>query len=125
MDKIIINDLRFRCIVGINPDERREKQDVVINVILWTDLHKAADSDAIEDTVNYREVKLKIRDLVEDSQFLLVEKLASEIARICLGPKAVSKVTVRLDKPGALRFARTVGVEIERTRADFDTFAAT
>jgi FolB domain-containing protein len=120
MDRILIGDLRFRCIIGINPEERREKQDVIVNLALHTDLRTAGTTDAIADTVNYKNVKLKIRELVEGSAFNLVEKLASEIARICLEPRAVQRVVVRVDKPGALRFARTVAVEVERTRADFE-----
>lgn len=118
MDKIRIKDLRFRCIIGINPEERHEKQDVDINLVLFTDLSVSCRSDRIEDTLDYKTLKQRIRTFVRASSFNLIERLAQGIADICLEDERVAKVRVRLDKPGALRFARTVGVEIERERGD-------
>jgi len=117
LDKIRIQDLLLRCIVGINPDERENKQDVVLNITLFADLTKAAASDEIDDTVNYRTIKNQVIELVESSSFYLVEKLAGEIAEVCLGNDLVEAVRVSVEKPGALRFARSVGVEIMRFRA--------
>lgn len=116
MDRILINDLTARCIIGINDDERREKQDVVINLAIYADLSKAGKSDLFEDTVDYRALKKNILEMTEGSGFFLVEALAEKIAGICLEHPAVKKVKVRVDKPSALRFARTVGVEIRRTK---------
>ena len=116
MDRILINDLTARCIIGINDDERREKQDVVINLAIYADLSKAGKSDLFDDTVDYRAMKKNILAMTEDSRFFLVEALAERIAGICLEHPAVKKVKVRVDKPSALRFARTVGVEIRRNR---------
>jgi len=118
MDRIIIEDLLLRCIVGINPDERVKEQDVNLRLVLHADLRQAGGSDDIADTVNYKAVKVAVRQFVEASSFLLIEKLATEIARLCLRDPRVEQVDVRLEKPGALRFARTVAVEISRTRAD-------
>lgn len=118
MDRIIIEDLLLRCIVGINPDERVKEQDVNLRLVLHADLRQAGRSDDIADTVNYKAVKVAVRQFVEASSFLLIEKLATEIARLCLRDPRVERVDVRLEKPGALRFARTVAVEISRTRAD-------
>jgi D-erythro-7,8-dihydroneopterin triphosphate epimerase len=118
MDRILIEDLRARCIIGINSEERREKQEVRINVTLHADLRAACRSDRFEDTVDYRAVKKEILVLVEQSQFHLVEALAQAIADICLSRPAVRKVKVRVDKPLALRFARSVAVEIIRSRED-------
>lgn len=117
LDKIFIRDLLLRCIVGIYPDERKNKQDVVINVEMACDLGAAAVSDRIEDTVNYKSVKKEIVALVESSAFLLIERMAGEIATLCLAHPGVRQVRVTVDKPGALRFARSVAVEIVRTRA--------
>jgi len=117
MDKIFIKDLYLRCIIGINEFERREKQDVIINVILWTDLRKAGKTDRFEDTVDYKQIKKNIVDMVENSQFYLIEALAERIADICLENPEVKKVQVNVEKPGALRFARSVGVEIMRDRS--------
>lgn len=115
-DLIEIKDLLLRTIVGTNEDERVNKQDVLINIAMHVDTREAGDSDNIEDTVNYRSVVKHVIALVEQSTFLLVEKLAAEIARTCLEHSRVERVRVSVEKPGALRFARSVGVTIERGR---------
>ncbi len=116
LDKIHIKDLLVRCIVGINPEERQEKQDVVINITLHADLGAACLSDRIEDSVDYKAVKKKVIALVETSSFFLVERLAERIAELCLDDALVVRAVVSVEKPGALRFARTVGVEIVREK---------
>ena len=118
-DKIHIRDLALRCIIGVNQDERTEKQDIVINVILFTDTRKAGQTDILEDSVDYKMVKKAVLSLVENSAFLLIEKLAEEIAKVCLGNSKVQKVNVTVDKPGVLRYARSVAVEIVRTRESY------
>ena len=120
LDKIHIRDLLVRCIVGIYPHEREVAQDVFINVTMHADFQKACFSDDIEDTVNYKSVKKSILSLLEDSKFFLIEKMAEEVARICLREPLVKCVDVTVDKPGALRFARSVAVEITRYREDCD-----
>jgi dihydroneopterin aldolase/2-amino-4-hydroxy-6-hydroxymethyldihydropteridine diphosphokinase len=117
-DQIHIKDLLLRTIIGINEEERHNRQDVLINVILYADTRAAGASDDIEYAVNYRTLTKRITSLVEGSQFCLVEKMAAEIAAICLDDPRVERVRVRVEKPGALRFARSVGVEIERSRAE-------
>lgn len=119
MDKVIIKDLLLRGIIGINPDEREKKQDILINLVLFTDIRPAAESDAIVDALNYRTITKRIINHVEASADFLVEKLVSDIARIVLTEFPVARVRVRLEKPGALRFAQSVGIEIERSRSDF------
>jgi len=114
LDRIHIRDLSVRCIVGINPDERVNKQDIVINLTLYADLRKAGQSDHLADTVDYKAVKRKVLALVEGSSFLLLERLAEAIAGACLAQAGVRRVRVLVEKPAALRFARTVGVEIVR-----------
>jgi D-erythro-7,8-dihydroneopterin triphosphate epimerase len=116
LDKIHIRDLALRCIIGIEPHERDHRQDVMINITLHADLRRPGQTDRIEDTVNYKTIKRKVVDLVENSSFLLVEKLAQQIADVCLAEPGVQRVEVTLDKPGALRFARSVAVEITRER---------
>ncbi len=115
-DRIFINDLRARCIIGVNAEERREKQDVLINIGLVTDLRLAGKSDRIEDSVDYRALKKAILAMAEDSRYRLLEALAEAIAKICLEHPAVSEAHVKVDKPFALRFARSVAVEITRNR---------
>ncbi len=114
MDQILINDLLVRCIIGVNEDERREKQDVIINLVLSANLAKAGRSDRFEDAVDYRAVKKKILNAVEGSSYHLVEALAEAVADLCLSQPGVQEVRVRIEKPGALRFARSAGVEITR-----------
>jgi dihydroneopterin aldolase/D-erythro-7,8-dihydroneopterin triphosphate epimerase len=116
MDKIYIRDLALRCIIGLYPEERTNKQDVLINIAMETDLRAAGKSDALTDTVDYKAIKIAILDFVEKSGFNLIESLAEGIAAICLKDKRVQDVTVTIDKPGALRFARSVAVEITRSR---------
>ena len=116
MDRILIKDLMLRCILGLNDDERREKQDVLINLILWTDLKSAATTDDIGDTVDYRQLKKQIITLAEESKYHLAETLADRIAKLCLEQAKVQRVQVSVEKPTALRFARSVAVEIVRNR---------
>jgi D-erythro-7,8-dihydroneopterin triphosphate epimerase len=117
-DQIQIQDLHLRTIIGINGEERRDRQDVLINLVLYADTRAAGRSDDINDAVNYRTLTKRIVRLVEGGQFYLVEKLAAEIAAICLQESRVERVSVTVEKPGALRFARLVGVTIERGRDD-------
>ncbi len=117
-DRIVINDLFLRTIIGVNHDERSNRQDVLINLVLETDTRDAGRSDDIDDAVNYRDVTKDVIDLVENSEFFLVEKMAEEIARLCLNVRRVERVHVSVEKPAALRFARSVGVSILRSRDD-------
>jgi len=114
VDRIIISDLRTRCIIGVNEDERREKQDVTINLSLYGDFRIPGRTDRFEDAVDYRAIKKSVLGLVESSGYLLLEALAEAIANLCLTTPGIAKVQVRVDKPSALRFARSVGVEIIR-----------
>ncbi len=116
MDRILIGDLLVRCIIGVGEEERRERQDVMINLSLSTDLSKAGRSDNFDDAVDYRDLKKRIVNMAERSTYYLVEALAEAVANLCLVNPAISQVQVRVEKPGALRFARTVGVEITRDR---------
>ncbi len=116
MDRIVISDLLIRCIIGVHDDERRNKQDVLINLSLDADLSRAGRSDCLDDSLDYRSLNKRIMGMAEASQFHLVEALAEAVADICLEHPAVKRATVRVEKPGALRFARTVGAEITRER---------
>lgn len=118
-DQIHIADLLLRTIIGINEEEREKKQDVLINITMGVDLKAAGHSDQIEDAVNYRTITKEIIDLVEHSQFQLVEAMAHEVAGICLEDARVEYAEVRIEKPGALRFARSVGVSVVRRREDY------
>ncbi|MEO5345193.1 MAG: dihydroneopterin aldolase [Magnetococcus sp. YQC-9] len=114
-DRIFIRDLLLRCVIGIQEWERHTLQDVVIHLELGTDTARAGESDRIEDAVDYKKLTKKIIAHVEASSCQLVEALAEQIAAICLDHPLVETVRVSVEKPGALRFARSVGVTIERS----------
>lgn len=118
MDQICINDLTARGILGIDDRERQRPQDILINVTMYADLRAAGQSDNLEDCVNYSTMAKKIQAHAETVQRFTVEALAADLARICLEDHRVQKVRIRVEKPGAVRFTRTVGVEIERSRDD-------
>jgi FolB domain-containing protein len=116
MDKVIIHDLLVRGIIGVNDWERNRAQDILINITLFTDTRRAAETDNIADCVNYSTMSKRIQAHAETAQRLTVEALANDLAQICLEEKGVQKVILRVEKPGAVRFAKSVGVEIERSR---------
>jgi D-erythro-7,8-dihydroneopterin triphosphate epimerase len=117
-DQIQIRDLLLRCIIGCRDWERRELQSVNLNIDLYADLSRAGKSDRMEDTVDYVAIKKRVIEMVENSSFQLLERLAQRVAEVCLEDRKVSRVRVMLEKPGSLRFARTVCVEIARDRND-------
>ncbi len=119
-DRIHIKNLLLRAIIGLNDWEREKRQDVLVNLTLFTDMRAAGRSDNAADILNYRTIAKAVIAYVETSQHYLVEALATEIARICVVDHDAARVIVQVEKPGALRFAESVGVEIERTRADFE-----
>ncbi len=113
-DCITIRDLHLRCIIGIADWERNTRQDVLVHLTLFADLAQAGRSDAIADTINYKTLTKRIIALVEGSSFALIEALATVVADLCLEEPRVRRVRVEVEKPGAPRSARTVGVCIER-----------
>lgn len=117
-DRIEIKDLLLRAIIGVNPEERGRKQDVLVNLVLFADLRPAAASDDLEGAVNYRTVAKDVIALVEESSFRTVEKLAAAIADLVLTRHPAEAVQVAVEKPGAIRFARSAGVTIFRRRGD-------
>ncbi len=119
MDVIYLHDLRVAAVIGIFEWERRVRQTVSIDLDMATDIARAAETDAIDDTLNYKAVAKRITAFVEESEFKLVETLAERIAAIVREEFKVPWVRVRVNKPGAIRGARDVGVIIERgTRPD-------
>jgi FolB domain-containing protein len=116
LDQIFITDLVARGIIGINPDEREKAQEIRINLVLFVDTRQAGKSDNLEDSVNYRTIAKRVINHAESAARRTVEALAADIAGLCLADGGVKKVRVRVEKPGAVRFSRSVGVEIERER---------
>ncbi|WP_433186190.1 dihydroneopterin aldolase [Actinoallomurus sp. CA-150999] len=119
MDFIEINALRLRCVIGCRDEERRGRSDVVIDLRIGADARAAGVSDDLADTWNYRTATKAIIDHVEGSAHRTVEAMATAVARLLVIDHDARWVRVRVHKPGALRFADTVGIEIERTVADF------
>jgi FolB domain-containing protein len=116
-DRIFVRDLLVRCILGLTDEERRERQDVLVSLVIFTDLGAAAASDQVQDSVNYRELKKQVLAEAEQSSYHLLEALAERIATVCLSYPRVRRIRVTAEKPGALRFARSVGVCITRARS--------
>ena len=122
-DLVHVHGLHLRTIIGINPDERVNRQDVVINLSVSCDCREAAASDSIEHAVNYRTISKRVIELVEHSEFFLVEKMAEEIAKLCLADPRAEQARVEVLKPGAVRFADSVGVEVVRDKSAYDAAA--
>ncbi len=118
MDKVIIKDLLVRGIIGIRDWERKQPQDILINIVVMTDTRRAATTDDIADCVDYRTLAKAVVEHAETAKRLTVEALANDISGICLQQAGVEKAIVRVEKPGAVRFAGSVGVEVERNRHD-------
>ncbi|NLW49561.1 MAG: dihydroneopterin aldolase [Candidatus Brocadiaceae bacterium] len=116
LDRIHIRDLLLRCVIGVREWEREALQNVLLNITLHADLRAACAGDALEDTVDYVAIKKRVIELVEASAYGLLETLAQAVADACLEDPRVRRVDVTLEKPGALRFARSVAVEISRER---------
>jgi len=116
MDQIIIKNLLARGIIGVNDWERNRPQNILINITMFADTRPAAQTDHVDDCINYSTMSKRVLAHAESVNRLTVEALANDLARICLEEKRVQKVIVRVEKPGAVRFAESVGVEIERER---------
>jgi 7,8-dihydroneopterin aldolase/epimerase/oxygenase len=124
LDKIFIHALKTEAIVGIFDWERQVKQTVLIDVEFSADIRKAALSDSIDDTLNYKGVAKRVLTFVEGSSFHLVETLAEHIAMLILQEFGVAWVRIALSKPGAIRSSRDVGVILERQAEDLKTWRA-
>ena len=114
MDIIYLNDLRIETVIGIFDWERKIRQTISLDLEMATDIRKAAASDHIDDTLDYKAVSKRLISFVEESEFQLVETLAERCAEIILNEFNVPWVRLRLNKPGAIRGARDVGILIER-----------
>ena len=124
-DIIFLGGLTTECIIGIWDWERRVKQKIVLDIEMASDIRKAAASDHIDDTLDYKRVSKRLLQFVGDSQFQLVETLTERIAEIVVTEFDVPWVRVRLNKQGAIRGSRDVGILVERRREDYDAAQAT
>jgi len=123
-DRIFLHGLSAECIIGFIDWERRVKQTVVLDIELPVDCRQASITDEVADTLDYKKVAKRVLAFVEASEFKLVETLAQRVALVILEEFPVEWVRVALNKPGAIRNSRDVGVVIERNRADLPASAA-
>jgi dihydroneopterin aldolase/D-erythro-7,8-dihydroneopterin triphosphate epimerase len=114
LDQILIRDLVVACIVGTRPAERTRRRKVVLDLTLFCDLARAGQTDDLRHTVDYAAVCHSVTTMASRSRYQLLERLAQEVANTCLAFPGVAGVTVTLDKPGAVRGARSMAVEITR-----------
>lgn len=116
MDEIFIEDLLIRSVIGISDREREQPQDILVNITMYANTSRAGRSDNVNDTINYRTVAKSILAHTEKVNRYTVEALAEDIADLCLENSDISGVKVRVEKPGAVRFSRSVGVTITRLK---------
>lgn len=117
-DRIFLRGLAVECIIGFIDWERRIRQTVVIDLEMPVDCRRAARTDSVDDTLDYKRVAKRIVAFVEASEFNLVETMAHRVALLVLGEFGIDWIRISINKPGAIRGSRDVGVSIERTRAD-------
>lgn len=115
-DFIFIEGLETRCVIGIFDWERKIKQRVRMDLLIRTDVRRVAQRDRIEEAINYKEMAKRILRETQKTRFQLVESLAQFIANLCLKEFKLREITVRVSKPGAIRGAKNVGVEVTRRR---------
>jgi dihydroneopterin aldolase len=118
MDTIFIHALKSEAIIGIFDWERQVKQTVLLDIELSADIRKAALSDSIDDTLNYKRVAKRVLAFIAASSFHLVETLSEQVAMLILAEFEVASVRIALSKPGAVRSSKDVGIIIERSQAD-------
>ena len=116
MDTIFLHDLKVDTVIGIWGWERKIRQTVVINLEMAADIRRAAESDSVEDTLNYKAVAKRVQQFVADSGFQLVETMAEKIAETVLAEFDVPWIRVEVNKPGAIRGAKGVGIKIYRCK---------
>ncbi|WP_339074081.1 dihydroneopterin aldolase [Teredinibacter turnerae] len=114
MDIVFINDLRIETIIGIYDWEREVRQTVSLDLEMAHDIRQAAATDDIQYALNYKAVAKRLISFVGDAQFLLVERMAEEVARVVMEEFNVPWLRLTVSKPGALRGSRDVGIRIER-----------
>jgi 7,8-dihydroneopterin aldolase/epimerase/oxygenase len=122
-DRIFLRGLTAECVIGFIDWERRVKQTVVVDLELPVDCRQAAVSDDVTDTVDYKKVSKRVLAFIEASEFKLVETLAQRLAMLILEEFALEWIRLSINKPGAIRNSRDVGVAIERSRADLSSAA--
>ena len=117
---ISVRNLRLRTFIGFNPEERRKKQDIVINLEIDHQLNPGVLDDDIDCALNYKNITKSVIDLVEKGKFLLLEKLVADVVGICSQHSCIRRCRVTVDKPNALRFADSVSLTLEHVKHEQD-----
>ncbi len=120
MDSILIRDLELETIIGTLPDERTRRQKLILNLEIGTDLAVAGRSDDLHDSIDYSMIEARIKELVEASEFFLLEKLGETVCGAVLEFHGVWQVVLTIDKPGAPRFARSIAIRMTRKKPGFE-----
>jgi FolB domain-containing protein len=115
-DKIFLRNVHADILIGINPEEREVRQPVIVNATLYTDCASAAQSDRIEDAVDYSVLHDRMVDHMNSTHYDLIETLVEKLAQLCLDDSRVKKCIVSVDKPEALEYAESVAIEITRSQ---------
>ncbi len=116
-DTVFVHELKVETIIGIGGWERKIHQTVSIDLEMGADIRRAAETDSIDDTLNYKAISKRVQQFVADSEFQLVETMAEKIAELVLQEFNVPWIQVRVSKPGAIRGAKNVGILIHRSKA--------
>ena len=116
-DTVFVHELKVETIIGIWGWERKIRQIVSIDLEMGADIRRAAKTDSIDDTLNYKAISKRVQQFVADSEFQLVETMAEKIAELVLQEFKVPWIQVRVSKPGAIRGAKNVGILIHRSKA--------
>ena len=116
-DTIFLHELKVETIIGVWDWERKIRQTVSIDLEMGADIRRAAETDSIDDTLNYKAVSKRVQQFVADAEFQLVETMAEKIAELVLQEFKIPWIRVRVSKPGAIRGAKNVGILIHRTKA--------
>lgn len=118
MDEVFIKDLLVQGIIGVYEWERKQPQDILVNIRLFTETQQTGSTDDIKDCIDYGDIAEKIRLLIENSNRYTVEALAEDISDLCLDQPRVLNLIVRVEKPGVVTGASSVGVQIKRERKE-------
>ncbi len=110
---VYIENLQLRAIIGTNDWERETAQDIILNIQFRYDAERAAQTDSIEEAVDYKALKQEIISFVESSKFFLLEKLCRDVLNLIMRKEKVLSAKVRIDKPNALRYAKSVAIEMQ------------
>lgn len=119
--KIHIENLRLRTFIGIKEDEKKNRQDVIINIWIHYSADKAVQSNEIEEALNYRTVTKKVVKHVESGRFLLLERMTEEVLSVVMESPQIIWAEVKIDKPGALRFSDSVSISLSGSRDNQET----